>query len=185
MARSREFEMMCGSDELWNIISVIETHCWKNDFITFFPCMQRPQNDHQRPHHNQNTHQPLIILVKNLSKLMVGLVAVRLDHRVLVRVEVRPDKIVWRQWGRMVSDKNSIGKFVCRSETTKKALLVRQMMTILSRWLSMVVYDCLMTKVTILSLFTSMSRHCSRCCGWHKVILGPSWSKAGRDDIQR
>ena len=60
----------------------------------YLPCMQRPQNDHQRPHHNQNTHQPLIILVKNLSKLMVGLVAVRLDHRVLVRVEVRPDKII-------------------------------------------------------------------------------------------
>ena len=37
-------------------------------------------------------HQPLI---KNLSKLMVGLVAVRLDHRVLVRVEVRPGKIIW------------------------------------------------------------------------------------------
>ena len=27
----------------------------------YLPCMQRPQNDHQRPHHNQNNHQPLII----------------------------------------------------------------------------------------------------------------------------
>ena len=54
-------------------------------------------------------HQPLI---KNLSKLMVGLVAVRLDHRVLVRVKVRPDKIIWQQWGKMVTYKNFLSLLV-------------------------------------------------------------------------
>ena len=133
-------------------------------------------------------HQPLI---KNLSKLMVGLVAVRLDHRVLVRVEVRPDKIIWQQWGKMVTDKNFlsllVNLFVDQRRRRRRFLSVGwwqymdddTMMTI--QWWQ---YNDNNTMMTILSMFTSMTRHCSRCGGWHKVTLGPSWSKAGREEIQ-
>ena len=43
---------------------------------------------------------------------MVGLVAVRLDHRVLVGVKVRPDNIIWQQWGKMVTYKNFLSLLV-------------------------------------------------------------------------